>query len=61
MARQERMTDLLVEIEGRGDPAFARFVMVLIEEHEPEAWCVQRNPLTAEAVDRLTVERSGVG
>jgi 4-oxalocrotonate tautomerase len=50
---QEGITDLLVRIEGRGDPEFARFVTVLVEEHEPSAWCVQGVSFTAEAVEAL--------
>lgn len=33
-----RITDLLVEIEGRGNPDFRPLVSVLIEEHDPAAW-----------------------
>jgi len=35
-----RLTDLLVEIEGGGDPDFRRFVFVLVEEHDAEDWSV---------------------
>ena len=31
-----RMTDLMVEIEGRGDPQFRQSVWIRIDEHEPE-------------------------
>jgi len=34
----KRITDLIVEIEGRGDPAFRASVWVRIDEHEPEQW-----------------------
>ncbi|MDP0519704.1 tautomerase family protein [Serratia marcescens] len=33
-----RITELLVEIEGRGDPAFRQSVLVRIDEHAPEQW-----------------------
>ncbi|MDY0416807.1 tautomerase family protein [Enterobacter sp. 170198] len=33
-----RMTDLMVEIEGRGDPEFRRSVWIRIDEHDPEQW-----------------------
>ena len=33
-----RMTDLIVEIEGNGDPEFRRSVWIRIDEHEPEQW-----------------------
>ncbi|AML58495.1 tautomerase family protein [Serratia rubidaea] len=33
-----RITDLMVEVEGRGDAAFRQSVWVRIDEHEPEQW-----------------------
>ncbi|EMM1611733.1 tautomerase family protein [Raoultella ornithinolytica] len=33
-----RMTDLIVEIEGKGDPEFRRSVWIRIDEHEAEQW-----------------------
>lgn len=50
---QRRVTDLMVEIEGHGNPDFARFVMVLVEEHEADAWGIEGDSLTAEAVEAL--------
>ncbi|MFB9267843.1 4-oxalocrotonate tautomerase family protein [Bradyrhizobium erythrophlei] len=34
----ERVTDLMVEIEGQGNPDFRRNVWVKIEEGEPASW-----------------------
>ncbi|MBR1029316.1 tautomerase family protein [Bradyrhizobium liaoningense] len=34
----ERVTDLLVEVEGQGNPDFRRDVWVRIEEQEPAHW-----------------------
>jgi len=34
----ERLTDLLVEIEGRGNPAFRKEVWVRLDEQEPNHW-----------------------
>jgi 4-oxalocrotonate tautomerase len=34
----ERVTDLLVEVEGQGNPEFRRNVWVRIEEQEPSHW-----------------------
>lgn len=50
---QERMTDLMVEIEGRGNPEFAGYVTVLVEELPADAWCVQGASLDEEAVTAL--------
>lgn len=38
-----RMTDLIVEIEGKGDPEFRRSVWIRIDEHEPEQWSLGGN------------------
>ncbi|UPK32081.1 tautomerase family protein [Bradyrhizobium sp. 186] len=34
----ERVTDLMVEVEGQGNPDFRRNVWVRIEEQEPAHW-----------------------
>ena len=34
----ERVTDLMVEVEGQGNPEFRRNVWVKIEEQEPSQW-----------------------
>lgn len=34
----ERVTDLMVEVEGQGNPDFRRNVWVKIEEGEPADW-----------------------
>jgi 4-oxalocrotonate tautomerase len=44
------MTDLIVEIEGKGDPEFRRSVWVRIDEHEPEQWSLGGIQPTAEAI-----------
>ncbi len=30
-----KISDVMVEIEGRGDPQFAKYVMIMIEELDP--------------------------
>ncbi|RAS20692.1 tautomerase family protein [Paraburkholderia bryophila] len=35
-----RITDLMVEIEGRGDPSFRSSVWVRIDEHAPSQWSI---------------------
>lgn len=57
-AQQKRLlhtelTDLLVRIEGGGDPNFRQFVTVLIEDHPAEAWSVAGRALSQEAIDTL--------
>ena len=50
---QDRITDLMVEFEGRGDPAFRRLVWVLIDEQEPGNWCLGGTPVTPEMIQRV--------
>jgi len=37
---QERLTDVLVAIEGGGSPVFRQFVWVMIEEEDPSHWMI---------------------
>ncbi len=50
---QDRITDLVVEIEGRGDPSFRRLVWVLIDEQEPGNWSLGGTHVTPELVQRV--------
>lgn len=36
----ERITDVMVEIEGQGNPAFRASVWVKIDEQEPASWAL---------------------
>ncbi len=35
---QTKITDLLVQYEGKGNPEFKKFVWVMLEEEEPKNW-----------------------
>lgn len=48
----ERVTDLMVEVEGQGDPEFRRNVWVRIEEQEPAHWSLGGMQLTGEVIAR---------
>jgi len=50
---QTRITDLMVEIEGSGNPAFRPFVWVMIEEQEPNDWCLGGTHVSAELIEQL--------
>lgn len=50
---QDRISQVMLEIEGRGNPDFRKYIMVLIEEHDAAAWSVHGNTLTPEIVDGL--------
>ena len=45
-----RMTDLIVEIEGNGDPEFRRSVWIRIDEHEPKQWSLGGIQTTSEMI-----------
>jgi len=45
-----RMTDLIVEIEGKGNPEFRSSVWVRIDEHEPEQWILGGIQPTSEII-----------
>jgi 4-oxalocrotonate tautomerase len=49
-----RVTDLMVEIEGRGRPPFRPFVTVMIEELEPPNWSMGGKQASEEFVRRIT-------
>ena len=52
-ALQARITDLMVEIEGNGNSAFRPYVWVLIEEQEPENWCLGGMHVSTELIEQL--------
>ena len=37
---QNKITDLLVEYEGKGNPDFRKLVWVMLEEEEPDNWMI---------------------
>ncbi|HYD94133.1 MAG TPA: tautomerase family protein [Noviherbaspirillum sp.] len=56
-ALMDRMTALLVEIEGGGDPAFRKHVWIRIDEGEPEQWQLGELRPTPDLVERLVEVR----
>ena len=51
---QKRLTDLMVEVEGRGNERFRQFVWVLIEEEEASNWSIAGNQLSLDALKAVT-------
>ena len=51
---QRRLTDLMVEVEGRGSERFRQFVWVLIEEEEASNWSIAGNQLSLDALKAVT-------
>lgn len=49
----QRLSDLVVEIEGRGNPAFRQLVFVLIEEEAATNWSIGGVQVTPEQVEML--------
>lgn len=49
----ERITDLMVEIEGQGNPDFRRNVWVKIEEQEPSHWVAGGMIPTSEMITKV--------
>jgi len=50
---QERITDLLVEVEGHGNANFRQFVWVMIEEEDPVNWSIGGIQASLELLERL--------
>ena len=50
---QDRISEVMLEVEGRGNPDFKKYIMVLVEEHDAAAWSVHGDSLTVEAVEGL--------
>ena len=46
----ERVTDLMVEVEGQGHPDFRRNVWVKIDEQEPANWSLGGNIPTPDMI-----------
>lgn len=49
----QRITDLMVEIEGQGNEIFRQFVWVMIEEEDPENWSVGGNQVSLEMLNSI--------
>ena len=49
----DRLADLLIGIEGDGDPDFKKYIMILIEEHDAEDWNVGGVSLTSKDVQAI--------
>ncbi|MBS1199433.1 MAG: 4-oxalocrotonate tautomerase [Proteobacteria bacterium] len=50
-----RLTDVIVAVEGRGNPAFRDLIWVLIEEHEPWSWCIGGTQISPHAISELAL------
>lgn len=48
-----KITDLMVEIEGQGNPEFRKVVWVKIDEQDPSHWSVGGMTATSEQLVRM--------
>jgi 4-oxalocrotonate tautomerase len=48
----QRITDVMVEVEGRGNPEFRKMVWIKIDEQEPAQWCAGGQLFTAEQITK---------
>ena len=49
-----RITDVMIEIEGRGNPTFRNYVMIMIEELEPQNIGMGGKQGSADFVKKIT-------
>jgi 4-oxalocrotonate tautomerase len=49
-----RITDVMIEIEGRGNPLFKNYVMIMIDELEPQNVGMGGRQGSAEFVKKIT-------
>ena len=49
----EKITDVLVEVEGKGNPAFRKEVWVRLDEQEPNHWIRGGVTPTAERISEI--------
>lgn len=54
-----RIAEVMVEVEGLGNPEFLNYVSILIEECEPDAWSVHGTALTADAIAQIRENLGG--
>ncbi|MDH2633921.1 tautomerase family protein [Acinetobacter nosocomialis] len=50
----KRITDLFVEIEGKGNPAFREHVWIRIDEYPPEQWQLASLSPTKQMIELMT-------
>ena len=48
---QERIANVMLEVEGKGNLDFKKYIMVLVEEHDPSAWNVHLETLTPKIIE----------
>ncbi len=49
-----KITDVMIEIEGRGKPEFRKYVMIMIDELEPQNASMAGRQASSEFVAKIT-------
>ncbi|KAA1245278.1 4-oxalocrotonate tautomerase family protein [Aquimarina sp. RZ0] len=55
---QTKITDLLIEYEGKGNPEFKKFVWVMLEEEEPKNWMIGGTTISDVLDNNLTYKQN---
>ena len=48
-----KIADVLVEVEGNGNPSFAKYVVIEIQEEEPENFSISGQQASLELVEKI--------
>ncbi len=49
-----KVSEVMIEVEGRGDPQFGKYVMIMIEELEPRNASIGGRQASEEFVKKIT-------
>ncbi len=49
-----KVSDVMIEVEGRGDPQFGRYVMIMIDELDPGNASISGRQASEEFVKKVT-------
>ena len=52
----KKITDVMVEIEGNGNSSFAQFVVIEIQEEEPENFSMGGQQASLELIEKMSRE-----
>ncbi len=50
----KKITDVMVEIEGNGNSSFAQFVVIEIQEEEPENFSMGGQQVSLELIEKMS-------
>lgn len=50
----KKITDVIVEVEGNGNSSFAKFVVIEIQEEEPENFSMGGQQASSELIEKMS-------